>query len=394
MMIVAFHRLSTRLAALACCATIVAIAGCGPSESIHSYQVTKQELVEAANKVDPPAGALAGPHAMPGTAAAAKEPKRTLGAIVVHDAQGWFFKLTGPVEAVGALAEPFRMFLESVKFEKQEPTWAMPEGWKQLPGSGFRFATIEIADAKDLDFSVTTLPAGDVGETEYLLSNINRWRGQVNLSPITAAQLADESTKVSLAGHTATLVDLVGTGSAGGKGQPPFAGGPAAGPVIPPKVAGPAVAASNKPAALRFDAPKGWSPGRVNDMRKAAFEVKDGEQKLDITVIDLEAAAGDLLANINRWRDQVKLPEIDAQQLAKDARPIEIDGITGHYVELVGPESGGKQQTILGVVVKVAGRPWFIKLMGDGKLAEREKARFEEFVKSIKFHPAGAGNGQ
>jgi hypothetical protein len=284
------------------------------------------------------------------------------------------------------LADPFRSFLESVKFAGQEPTWTLPEGWKQLPGSGFRFATIEIGDSKTLDYSVTTLPKGDAGETEYLLSNINRWRGQVSLPPITAEQLAAESTKVPLADHTATLVDLVGPGgSGGGKGPPPFAGGKAAGPApVPP------VAVSPRAVALSFDAPKGWSPGRVNDMRKAAFEVKEGDQKLDITVIDLEAAAGDLLANVNRWREQVKLAEIDAQQLAQDAKPIEIDGIAGHFVELVGPESGGKQQTILGVVVKVSGRPWFIKLMGDGPLAEREKSRFEEFVKSIKFKPAGS----
>ncbi|MEX0586885.1 MAG: hypothetical protein WD176_09580, partial [Pirellulales bacterium] len=228
-------------------AAVVAIAafGCGPEEVIHSYQVPKQHLVEAANKVEPPAGATFGPHAMP--AAATTEPKRTLGAIVVHDAQGWFFKLTGPIETVGELAEPFRTFLESVKFAKQEPTWTLPEGWTQLPASGFRFATIEIADSEDMDFSVTTLPAGDIGETEYLLSNINRWRGQVNLLPITAEQLAAETTKVPLADHTATLVDLVGKGGPGGKGQPPFTGGKAAGPApVPPVAAGPA-AASAKP---------------------------------------------------------------------------------------------------------------------------------------------------
>ena len=42
-------------------------------------------------------------------------------------------------------------------------------------------------------------------------------------------------------------------------------------------------------------------------MRQVAFEVRDGSKKAEITVIALAASAGDLLANVNRWREQVHL---------------------------------------------------------------------------------------
>lgn len=146
---------------------------------------------------------------------------------------------------------------------------------------------------------------------------------------------------------------------------------------------------------LSFETPEGWEQGKAGGMRKAAFEVRDKEQKVEITVIDLAASAGDLLPNVNRWRGQIQLPDVTADELAKQLKKVDVGGQAGDYIELIGPEQEGKKQTILGVILRDADRSWFFKLQGDAALAEREKPRFEAFVQSIKFRGAeGAGNGQ
>jgi hypothetical protein len=106
--------------------------------------------------------------------------------------------------------------------------------------------------------------------------------------------------------------------------------------------------------------------------------VKEGEKQVEITI---SMAGGDLLSNVNRWRGQVQLGEVTAAELARSVKPIQTLGATGEYVELVG--TNGK--TILGVRADAGGGVWFIKLQGDSDLAAREKARFEAFVKSVRF---------
>jgi hypothetical protein len=43
--------------------------------------------------------------------------KRMLGAVVPHGGQTWFFKMTGPADAVGRQRDAFEAFLKSVRFD-------------------------------------------------------------------------------------------------------------------------------------------------------------------------------------------------------------------------------------------------------------------------------------
>ena len=179
----------------------IATAGCERSEAIVRYTVDKPRLPETKD--------------------------RTLGAIVPLASQGWFFKLTGPKDAVAAQFDAFSALLKSVHFSDEgKPQWTLPEGWQERPGSDIRFATLVIGDGgagdgKPLEVSVTVLPrSGD--EQKFLLDNINRWRDQLGLAPIDIEQLADASMNVSLEGATATVVNLVGTAASKGMGRAPF----------------------------------------------------------------------------------------------------------------------------------------------------------------------------
>ena len=80
-----------------------------------------------------------------------------------------------------------------------------PEGWSDIGGSGMRVAAFT-AGAEDSPVSITVIPLPGTAGT--LLSNVNRWRGQVGLEATTEADL--ELTDVSMADSTAKLVELVG----------------------------------------------------------------------------------------------------------------------------------------------------------------------------------------
>ncbi len=151
---------------------------------------------------------------------------RMLAAMVPHGPQAWFFIVAGPADAVSAHRDEYLQLLKSIKFGDSPaapPEWQLPEGWKQEPGSGLRFATLKISEKdQTLDVRVTKLPAPENPDAEYVLANVNRWRGQMKLSPLAAADLPQETTEVELADGKATMVDLAGTATPGALGRGPM----------------------------------------------------------------------------------------------------------------------------------------------------------------------------
>ena len=126
-------------------------------------------------------------------------------------------------------------------------------------------------------------------------------------------------------------------------------------------------------------------------MGRAAFHVAEGDQKVEITVIELAGSVETLLPNVNRWRRQIQLGEITQAELEKTVKPIQVAGMEGHYVELLGPEDAQPRLAALRVVASHEGRTWMFSMTGDADLVLREKERFQGFVRSARFAPAGTG---
>lgn len=365
--------------------TLLALAaGCGQNEEIRRYAVPKQEEIDrlagnprAADASEPAAGTRPGSPGNPG------ESQRMLAAIVLRPSQAWFFKLVGNQRAVDEHADEFDGFLKSVHFlDESTPDWSLPAGWTRQAGNQFRFATLAI-DAASLEVSVTTLPRGDIDETEYVLGNINRWRGQLGLEPIAAEELPRESKQVEIKDGAATLVDLVGQGS-GGMSQP-FARRSEAQPEARPPAADSLRLEAIEPEAanpveLKYEVPNGWQEEPASGFRKASFKIREGDQTGDVSVSDLAASAGDLLPNVNRWRGQVGLEPTTESDLEKHVEAIDIGARQGKYIEMIGDE-----KATLGAIVKAGNRAWFIKLTGDKKLVERHRDHFKNFARSLRI---------
>ena len=146
-------------------------------------------------------------------------------------------------------------------------------------------------------------------------------------------------------------------------------------------------------ARLSGTVPDGWIRGAPSGPFPAevAFKMVGDGRMAEATASVLEGKGGGLLANVNRWRGQMKLEETTEEQLRNTAQKIEVAGLTADYVDLLGPESAGeKRERLLGVIVPRGGATWFFRLRGPAELVGKQKSAFETFVKSVRF--SGSSN--
>jgi hypothetical protein len=342
-----------------------ALAGC-QNDEIQHYQAPKEESVHASAKAD-------------------ASPVRLLAAIIPHGDRTWFFKLSGPAQAAGEHEKEFTEFVQSVHFTDQpgQPlSWKVPESWKQQPGSNqMRYATFQV-DPKDPALELTVVALGNEGQAAAILPNVDRWRGQIGLPPATEADLAKLTREVTIDGSKATLVDMVGTGGGKSGKMPPFARRTA--PVLERQQ--PAAAETPARPRLHYTAPPSWKELPAGGFRVAAFQIGEGNQKAEVTIIPLGGGAGDLLDNVNRWRGQIKLGPITEQELRGASQAIDVGGTPGQFFDISGPDSeAAGRQRILAVVAPRGDTTWFIKMIGPADLVGQQKKAFEDFVHSIQF---------
>jgi hypothetical protein len=375
------------------------VLGCETQAQIQTYTVKKEQV--------------AAPAAPAATAKPGEVTDRMMGAILPAGDRTWYFKVTGPVAAMDNHADEITKYFESIRIPAgaAKPEWKVPDGWKEQAGTGMRAATLMVpADDKPMELSVIALPTtGVAGE---LLSNVNRWRGQMKLPPVDDKGLA-ESVKETKAGDAKMyVVDLRGQAAPSNMTAPfagggPFSGGALRGPVTAEAAGGANLPAGHPPvnphgggdSPLSFKAPKSWPASTPDGMRKAMFAFKDGAREGRVTAIPFPANAGpkigDPLENITRWRREVGLAEIKKEDLEKNAQPIKIDGKEGHYAEMV-PEAaaGGPGNATIAAMVSAGDVIWFFKLAGDRDIVSRERDNFKAFLDSVRFSPAdGEGDG-
>src|ERR1700731_1053301 len=90
--------------------------------------------------------------------------------------------------------------------------WTRPDGWKEQPLSEMRLGSFKVdgSNAASADISVIAFP----GEAGGLISNINRWRGQLQLAPLEEDQLAQTTQRTEVDNVPTYLVDFQTTENA------------------------------------------------------------------------------------------------------------------------------------------------------------------------------------
>ena len=292
---------------------------------------------------------------------------RFLGAIVPRPDATWFFRVSGSAEVVAENEKEFDEFLVSVRFsaveEKKEPvTWTVPDGWKEESSQErTRYATFRARSGTELIVSLLGPEAAAV------LPNVNRWRGQLKLPPVEEEQLKDITKTITVGDvKTATRVDFSGVSGSVAKpmARPPVAEKPRP---APP---------SAKP--IEYDTPADWKPARAVMDQVAAFEA--GDQGVNVTATAMRGPAGGLVANVNRWRGQVGLPEMTATEIAADGKNLKIGDKSALMVDLK-----GKGKRIVAAICETGGRTWFFKMTGPGDAVEKQVPAFDQFLRSVRF---------
>ncbi|MHB8523987.1 MAG: hypothetical protein ACYDH9_24960 [Limisphaerales bacterium] len=160
---------------------------------------------------------------------------RILGAMLQRGGTTWFFKMTGDDATVADAKAAFKEFLQSVSFAEapelkesssakrpistnvrdipsetvDKPVWKAPANWQEQPASAMLVATFVVTDKNggQARITISSFP-GDVGGP---LANVNRWRAQLGLPAVEAADLAGMTSTLDVGGGKAMLVDMTGT---------------------------------------------------------------------------------------------------------------------------------------------------------------------------------------
>jgi hypothetical protein len=162
----------------------------------------------------------------------ADQPDRILVAVLARSGTSWFFKLQGDEPLVGRQKAAFVEFLKTVSFidppateagtaapagaGEANPHWEVPAGWQEVPPTRMLRAkyVVAAADANArAEVNVSSFP----GEVGGLLANVNRWRGQVGLPPVSEAEVDQAAAPLDVPGGKAMLVDVTGTDSKSGQ---------------------------------------------------------------------------------------------------------------------------------------------------------------------------------
>ncbi len=333
---------ATLLVSLACGA------GCRDQETIVRYRVPKQESAEA------------------------QESQEMLIALTERNGIVYFFKTVGPKDRIDACRDAVRSFLATIRFPtagKSGPTWQLPDNWTEKKGTGMRLATLSLdKTSRPLLLAVSSLRQSNPNWNVYLTTNLNRWRGQMGLEPVTEKMAIQSFETFDVDGQTLYLTRIK---SANGSATP--------NPVARRKQPTASLTGFDT-ANVQGTPPPEWEPGPVTGMRKACFRMQSDDQSLEVTVIQ---AGGDLLANVNRWRGQIKLTPISQEQLAKSITEIKAGSLKGEYVAL----AGARETILVAVFPAATGNSWFVKLRGDQSIAEKQTNAFKSFVSSLRFGP-------
>lgn len=153
----------------------------------------------------------------------------------------WFYKIQGESGLVDNERTPFINFLRDIDFQGVDPqttmaggdphagmsmggagmgggsgapgqalpAWELPSGWQQQPTPQMLLAKFLAKGEADSTAEITVSSLAGTGGG--LLMNINRWRGQLGLAPISEGDLSKAHSLMQVLGKNATLVELSGT---------------------------------------------------------------------------------------------------------------------------------------------------------------------------------------
>jgi hypothetical protein len=312
-------------------------------------------------------------------------------AIFEREKYVWFILLSGPEADVKKHTPTFDEFVSSVRFDvKQDKEkeslpikWTEPKDWRKDPAGSpesMRYAGFRIDNKpKELEVTVTKLPIK--GYT--LLDNIHRWEKQVNVPPSEREDQPGATVRIvrdKIDGQPVTWVDVSGYAVHTVSRPPvPSAQGKGFMPALDLKKP-----EKGRGSPFTYTAPAGWRKQEVGPGRLAVeiYKIGDERNQVELTLTNFGGSPGD---NINRWRDELKLPRLPEGEATESALRMKIAGIDSYYADIANPRAPAQWNRTLAVIIPMNQMNWFVKMWGPNDIIEKHKNEFETFVKSFQL---------
>ncbi len=307
--------------------------------------------------------------------------------------------------------------------------WDAPGDWKAQPASGMRQASFLAPgpDGTTADISVVSFP-GSGGDD---LANINRWRGQLKLDPVSQSDLPSQLQALASPAGPLVLADLTGTGAVrilgawlrrpdrvwffkmmGPEGlvgsekeaflgflgslritdagtpapavaantndlpRTPSAEIPLAAETMPPEPMNSMRVQAAPGASLLWSAPAGWHDKPGSAVRRGSYSLDGGAE---VAVTAFPGDVGGVLANVNRWRGQAGLAPVDEPGLASATTALE-----SHGLHLIVCDASTGAAPVVAALVPWNGGTWFFKLTGPAEAVARAKPEFIAFLGTVR----------
>ena len=334
-------------------------------------------------------------------------PRRILGAVIPLESGCYFLKGTDSPERLQPLLADFYSLVTEFAIDPAtgKPKMTLPEGWVMNPRNDIAMAEfVSPAASGNIKFTVTVLAMPPADQWQgYLLSNINRWRGQLKLPDITESTLNDELISVNrpdslLPGY---IFDAIGSGS--GAMSPP--GTTPSSPPTPPSPATqtPTSESGNVPSSppprvdtseakkpeLKYELPEGWKSAPGTPFRLATFAIASPEGEGEVTV---SMAVDNPMGNTMMWYQQISR-ESDPEKIKTMAESTvskaeKITATLGEGVLYTIRDSEQVDAPMLMVASLPSEREElhvFVKLRGPAKLVDAQRGNLMQFVQSLQL---------
>jgi hypothetical protein len=294
-------------------------------------------------------------------------------------------------------------------------TIAIPPSWESQPLSQMRQASFLIKGANGTvaDISLVSLGAA----AGNVLENVNRWLSQLGQPPITEEKLSQIVQRLTTAIGEVTIVDLAGLPN----GADPAKDGRIIAAMTTtdnstlffkirgnselteaqkadfikwvtavcnsqaqtksPEMTTMAPPPRSETGQVKWKTPAGWTEVPASSMRYASFTTSDANGgKIDISVVTFPGDGGSDADNVNRWRQQIGLPPVDESGLTSNIVPLKSADITFSTIDIASTDT-----RTLAAWTRRDGNTWFFKATGPSAAVEKEKAKFMQFIQSVRF---------
>src|SRR6266542_1356261 len=232
---------------------------------------------------------------------------------------------------------------------RPELSWTLPSGWKETGPGQMSLASFAISGADGQEAQVTISPLARLGGRDTAM--VHRSEASWFYKLAGDAPLVEAQKPVFIEFLKTIRIQQPASGQEG------------------------STEAAAKP---KWQVPSQWKELPAGQMQTAKFAVPPrGSARAEVSISVFPGDTGGTLANVNRWRKQIGLGEVDESGMTPLVSALDPANPDAKLVDMT-----NNKKRLVGAIVPRGGRYWFYKLLGDTEAVAPEKEAFVAFAKS------------